>query len=192
MPRRLATALAGLALLLVAACAPEVQRFGPASVAPALAEAAFSSVDGHELPLRRWLPPAGVPVRAAVAALHGFNDYGAAFRMPAEWWAARGIATYAIDQRGFGAGPRPGIWGGADALVADARGLATAVRQRHPGVPVYLLGESMGGAVAVAALAGWDRPPVDGAPLAPVLGGEVGGGLALVPAQASSPSIGGS
>ena len=53
-----------------------------------------------------------VPVRAVILALHGFNDYSNAFEGPGEVWAGHGIATYAYDQRGFGAAPERGLWPG--------------------------------------------------------------------------------
>ena len=41
-----------------------------------------------------------------------------------------------------------------------------SARERHPDVPVFVLGESMGAAVAIVALARPDAPPVDGVILA--------------------------
>ncbi|MEQ8967481.1 MAG: alpha/beta fold hydrolase [Azospirillaceae bacterium] len=89
---------------------------------------------------------------AAIVALHGFNDYSAAFAAAARDWAADGVAVYAYDQRGFGANPNPGRWPGVDALVADARAAMAALAARHPDTPRYALGESMGGAILLAAL----------------------------------------
>ncbi|MCQ8239936.1 alpha/beta fold hydrolase [Rhizosaccharibacter radicis] len=103
--------------------------------------------DGARLPARRWLP-AGTP-RAVVLALHGFNDSRDAWELPAPVMAARGIAVYAPDQRGFGGAPDRGRWAGTDHMVADAAELARHVRALQPGVPLFLMGESMGGAVAL-------------------------------------------
>ena len=41
-------------------------------------------------------------------------------------------------------------------------GSTELIKARHPGVPVYLLGESMGAAVVILAMAGEDPPTVDG------------------------------
>jgi alpha-beta hydrolase superfamily lysophospholipase len=107
--------------------------------------------------------PHGAP-RAVVLALHGFSDYRLAFAEVGPFLAAGGIATYAYDQRGFGATAQRGIWPGSELLVDDARRVAALLRQRHPGQPLYLLGESMGGAVAMSVLA--ETPEaVDGAVL---------------------------
>jgi alpha-beta hydrolase superfamily lysophospholipase len=95
---------------------------------------------------------AGGRPQAVILALHGFGDYSGGFEEPATAWAARGIETYAYDQRGFGDAPHRGRWAGVDALVEDALAALRLVAARHPGTPVYLAGESMGGAVALAAL----------------------------------------
>jgi len=124
---------------------------GQAVHAPHIAGEMLVAADGVHLPLRAWLP-AGTP-RAVVVALHGMNDYSHAFAMPGDYWARHGIATYAYDQRGFGQGARPGIWADTATLAADLDAAVGAVAARHPGIPLYLLGESMGGAVVVTALA---------------------------------------
>ena len=87
--------------------------------------------------------------------LHGFGDYRKAWDEPAEIWAKDGITTYAYDQRGFGASPTRGRWPGTEALVDDAKTM-TLLRGKYPGVPLYIAGESMGGAVALVAA---DRAP---------------------------------
>lgn len=163
-----------LAGLMLAGCAVTGQPMGPAVQAPFIAAApeaetggagqAIITPDGHALPLRRWLPE-GAP-KAAMLALHGFNDYSVSFELPASFWADAGIAVYAYDQRGFGAADQPGIWPGSRTLVADARTATRLVAGQHPGLPLFVLGESMGGAVALLSrthrddLA--DAPAIDG------------------------------
>jgi len=141
--------LAAAVVLLVGACAPLHQSMGPATVVPHLEDDAAVMADGTRLPLHQWLPEDTTP-RVILLALHGFNDYGAAFDGPGTHWAAQGIATYAYDQRGFGGAPDPGIWPSTDALTSDLRSVAGLLRQRHPNVPLILLGHSMGGAVLLA------------------------------------------
>lgn len=140
------------------AAAPPRLAAPPAAAGPALAANAFIAADGAQLPLRRWLPPD--EPRAVILALHGFNDYSNAFAAPASAWAAAGIATYAYDQRGFGGAPERGRWAGARQLAGDVAEAARLLRQRHPGVPLYLLGESMGGAIAILAASGRSGAPV--------------------------------
>jgi alpha-beta hydrolase superfamily lysophospholipase len=149
-----------LASLLTAACTPTVQTVGPSIQAPRLEDEAVVLADGVRLPLRRWDARDGAP-RGIILALHGFNDYGNAFDLPALYWAERGVTTYAYDQRGFGDTESKGIWAGTETLARDAGAVARLVRARHPGVPFFLLGESMGGAVLLAA-ANPELPPADG------------------------------
>lgn len=144
-----------LTALLLAACTAQYQLPGPQQAPPQLNGDNWEPSDGISLPMRSWLPP-GEP-RAVILALHGMNDYSNFFDEPGKAFAARGIAAYAYDQRGFGAAPRPGIWSSTDAMAEDLRNAATLVAARHPGVPVYLLGESMGGAVTMLAVS--DTPP---------------------------------
>lgn len=152
-----------LPILMLTACAPQLQTLGPKIADPQLLADSVTTADGVSLPLRRWLP-AGKP-RAVIVALHGFNMYSGLFDGPAEAWAADGIATYAYDQRGFGGAPQRGVWPGEAALVNDLETVVALVRARHRGAPVYVLGDSMGGAVTILALAGPNPPPVAGAVL---------------------------
>ena len=107
--------------------------------------------DGAQLPMKRWLPDGRI--KAVVLALHGFNDYSNAFSLPAPSLSKQGIAVYAYDQRGFGATAEPGIWGNRDNLVRDVREALSLLKRRYPNTPLLLLGESMGGAVSIAACA---------------------------------------
>ena len=86
------------------------------------------------------------------------SDYSEAFETPGPWWAERGITTLAYDQRGFGRATNPGVWAGGEVMRQDLRDCVEAARTRFPGIPVYALGESMGGAVVLSSLA-TERPP---------------------------------
>lgn len=143
--------LGALLLAVLGACAPVVRPAGEPVMTPAYADDALTMADGTQLALHAWLPPR--PPRAVILALHGYNDYGNAFDLPATRWAEKGIATYAYDQRGFGESTEPGLWPGTATLVADADAAIALIAQRHPGVPLVLLGESMGGAVAALIVA---------------------------------------
>lgn len=134
-------------LLLQTACS-HVQPI-PATYPSQMTGDFFVTSDGHRLPLHVWLP-ASKP-RAVIVALHGFNDYGRFIDQPARFFQSRGIAVYAYDQRGFGASPGRGKWAGASAYVRDLIDFAELIRRRYPATPLYVLGESMGGAVAIVA-----------------------------------------
>jgi acylglycerol lipase len=140
------------AALALGGCTASFQPMGLPTQHPNLSAEALTMPDGARLPVRTWLPASGPPW-ALVVALHGMNDYSYAFDQAAQDWAYYGVATYAYDQRGFGASARPGIWSSADTMVADLNTAVDAASARHPGLPVYVLGESMGGAVVATALA---------------------------------------
>jgi alpha-beta hydrolase superfamily lysophospholipase len=153
------------ACMSIFACTPQWQQIGPTVDTPAFTDKAFHTADGVDLPMRTWLPW-DRPIEASIVALHGFNDYNRAFDAPGKGLARRGFALYAFDQRGFGDAPQQGIWSSTDQLVKDLATAAHLAKAAHPDKPVYLLGESMGGAVVLAAVAEHVDMPVDGIILA--------------------------
>ena len=147
------------ALPFAAACAPLLQKAmtpDPAFAGPRFEGDRFVSFDGARLGLTTWEAD-GEPW-AVIVGLHGMDDYANAFHMAAPWWAEQGIATYAFDQRGFGRSPQRGVWPGEDLMAEDLRTACAVARKRHPKAILAVAGESMGGAVAIAAFAS-DRPP---------------------------------
>lgn len=148
MPRH----LLALALLLAAAplaCAAKAQ---PSTPPPAQAgidhrEATLRAADGLDLYTQSWRP-AG-PVRGAVVLVHGLKDHSARYAELAHDLAAHGLAVHALDLRGHGRSPGERALVGALAdYVADLHLFITQVRAAEPGVPLFLFGHSMGGAIA--------------------------------------------
>lgn len=125
--------------------------------------------DGTRLPLRAWYPPEEAAPRFVVLALHGLGDHGGNYlEEGGPLLAAGGALVYAYDQRGFGWTESRGYWPGTATLMADARAATALLRARHPDLPLFLLGESMGASVALLA----DPPGVAGMVLtAPALWG---------------------
>jgi acylglycerol lipase len=159
--------IAALAVsLMLAGCAAAEAPMGSAPATPRLESDVFTARDGMKLPLRHWdaaNSDSSAPPHAIVLALHGMSDYSNSFDGPAKQWAASGITTLAFDQRGFGAGPNPGLWAGGEVMRADLFDFVAAAKARYPGVPVFALGESMGGAVLLSALATDGAPRLAGA-----------------------------
>jgi alpha-beta hydrolase superfamily lysophospholipase len=150
-----------IAVLTLAACAtPAIQpplTPLPGFAGPALESQTLLMDDGARLPLARWAPETGEPW-AVIVALHGMNDSRASFRLAGPWWAERGIETWAIDQRGFGEAPGRGVWAGEARMTQDLRTAVALARARHPRAVIAVAGESMGGAVTIAAFSA-DRAP---------------------------------
>jgi acylglycerol lipase len=148
--------------LILMGCATTPVPVGNESVTPHFKGDVLVARDGARLPLREWNAEGAKP-RAVIIGLHGMSDYSNAFDGPGHEWAQRGITTLAIDQRGFGRAPNPGLWAGSDAMRRDLDDFAVAAHARFPGVKIFALGESMGGAVLLTALASSEPPTIDGA-----------------------------
>jgi alpha-beta hydrolase superfamily lysophospholipase len=107
-----------------------------------------------------WLP-AGTP-RAVVVLVHGYAEHAGRYAHTGERLAREGYAVHAFDLRGHGRSD------GDTALVKsfgqyldDLRLFIRRVRGAHSGLPLFVLGHSMGGAI-VTLYAAVDRPPVQG------------------------------
>jgi alpha-beta hydrolase superfamily lysophospholipase len=107
----------------------------------------YPSADGTEIAAYRW-DPDGEP-RAAVQLTHGMGEHARRYEHVAAALADAGYVVYAQDQRGHGASADPerlgdlgeGGWNG---LVDDIGLLSAQIRAEHPGLPLILLGHSMG------------------------------------------------
>ncbi|OFX07700.1 MAG: hypothetical protein A2516_05995 [Alphaproteobacteria bacterium RIFOXYD12_FULL_60_8] len=151
-------------IFLLNACAPLLPPLGENPGAPSLTDKGLRTRDGMTLPVRKWMPTAWP--KGVVIALHGFNDYSNAFKESGAYLASKGLVVFAIDQRGFGRAPHRGLWAGHEVMAHDLTDLAKVLRGKYMGLPLYLLGESMGGAVVMVAVTGNDPPPHDGVILA--------------------------
>ena len=136
-------------------------------------ERAILAEDGYRLPYRRWGPDADSdpPPRDVLLALHGLNDYSKGMEKLGEYMAEQGVATYAYDHRGFGATADAGTWPGATTLIDDAATVFELLQERYPESRHFLLGHSMGGAIALTVTVE-QNPSIDGlALLAPAVWG---------------------
>ncbi len=149
---RAACRAAPLAVVLLAtACAePYIYPSNGDRALPKLGDTHALMEDQYRLPLRRW--EAVGHTRAVVLALHGLNDYSFAFDNPGQYLAQHGISVIAYDQRGFGNTAGRGLWHGSERLATDLATLVSLLRKQYPGTPLYLLGESMGGAVVLTSM----------------------------------------
>lgn len=138
------------ALLSLSGCAKPYIFPGPAnSIKPSLKSESALMSDGFSLPLTVW-HASGSP-NAIVLALHGLNDYRQAFKSTGEFLARQGISVYAYDQRGFGETEGAQYWHGSATLISDLQTMLALLRQSYPDQYIYIMGESMGGAVTLAA-----------------------------------------
>jgi alpha-beta hydrolase superfamily lysophospholipase len=142
--------------------------------------------DGTELFVYRWLPDA--EARAAIQIAHGLAEHAGRYARLAASLCRAGYAVYANDHRGHGrtatGAAELGIFAASDGwnqCVADLRELAARIAVEHPGLPIVLIGHSMGsfmvqqfvtehgGMLAGAVLSGSNGKPPPIAPIALLL-----------------------
>lgn len=117
--------------------------------------AAKAAVDKHErhrgmAPTMTWID-SDVEPKAALLCVHGLGLHNGSYEAFGKRMASLGIATYAVDVRGFGS------WQQAkgreevnfEECLDDVRDTLKVIHRAHPGLPVFILGESMGGAIAL-------------------------------------------
>ena len=124
---------------------PDAERAASASER----EGSFSGAGNVRIHWRAWLPEA--EPRAVVVIAHGASEHAGRYGHVAARLLAEGYAAYAIEHRGHGhsEGRRAVIDRMANA-VADLDSLVVLAAAEHPGAPVFLLGHSMGGTIAVS------------------------------------------
>lgn len=97
--------------------------------------------------LRRYWP--AEPMTAAVLLIHGIAEHSGRYEHVGRFFSARGLATVAIDLRGFGhSGGRRAHVDSFAQYLDDVEDQMACVRAL--GVPVALLGHSMGGLIALS------------------------------------------
>ena len=148
-------------LFFLTACSPNfVARPDSISSSPSISEHIFTSYDNTELPLKVWLP--SHEIHGVMIAVHGFNDYSNFIKDSVSFFNNQKIAVYSYDQRGFGETRTRGRWSGRQTLSNDLATFISLVKETHPHIPIYILGDSMGGAVTIVTMAKKDPPEVNG------------------------------
>jgi alpha-beta hydrolase superfamily lysophospholipase len=112
--------------------------------------------DHTRLYVNAWMPLTSP--RAVVMLSHGMAEHSGRYARLGAALTDAGFALYAHDQRGHGRTAANGVLGhyadrdGWNTVVGDLASLSASIGQRHPGVPVFLLGHSMGSYIAQAYL----------------------------------------
>jgi acylglycerol lipase len=110
--------------------------------------ATFQGQGGVEIHWQRWLPED--PPRGVVVIVHGVSEYADRYSHVAARLVRSGYAVYALDHRGHGrSGGKRAVVDRLDRAVADVGTLIGIARSEYPGVKLFLLGHSMGGAIAL-------------------------------------------
>ncbi|MEZ4535636.1 MAG: alpha/beta fold hydrolase [Cyanobacteriota/Melainabacteria group bacterium] len=137
-----------------------LNQHNPSTAGDFLYEAYNSRLRLKSLPVIAWrdenLPPEAV--KAAIVCVHGMGLENQAFTVFGKEMAGRGYFVCAIDARGFGS------WLAApgsekirfDDTIEDIKFVIDLIRAKQPDIPVFILGESMGGAIALRTAAKYD------------------------------------
>lgn len=113
------------------------------------AERSFDGVGGVRIVYDTWTPDGDV--KGVVVLSHGFGEHARRYDHVAQRFGAAGLVTYALDHRGHGrsAGKRVYVRDISE-YTGDFATLVGIARREHPGVPVIVLGHSMGGGIVFA------------------------------------------
>ncbi len=109
--------------------------------------------DGAQIAAYTWLPDSGRP-RALVQIAHGAAEHALRYDRFAQHLVSHGYGVIASDHRGHGATAAAtggyGVVGENSwrAVVDDLKAVGDQARALHPGVPVVLLGHSLGSMLA--------------------------------------------
>lgn len=106
----------------------------------------------YTLPLIEWPAVNGRP-KAVVLCVHGLGLENRAFTNFGRLMAQRGYTVLAMDVRGFGSwATTKGVDEASfDDSLTDIGSLIQLIKQRSPALPLFILGESMGGGIALRA-----------------------------------------
>ena len=102
------------------------------------------------VPVISW-SESGVTSWAVLLCLHGLGLHKEVYEPFARKMARVGVKTYALDLRGFGSYRNAPYGTTLDwkSSLGDIETAVKAIRKENPSLPVILLGESMGGAMAI-------------------------------------------
>jgi alpha-beta hydrolase superfamily lysophospholipase len=104
---------------------------------------------GRQIFWRSWTPDAA-PARAVIVLVHGLGEHSGRYDHVVTRLLGEGYAIHTADHRGHGRsdGPRALIED-MDDVVADIDALVDRAVTAEPDVPVFMLGHSMGGLIAL-------------------------------------------
>jgi alpha-beta hydrolase superfamily lysophospholipase len=160
-------------LVLISALLLSTQSFACAQSAYDAASYEENGAVGKDLhlPIYHWWQP-GTAIRGYVVAVHGLVMHGRSYDALGRTLAARGFDVYALDLRGYGRCLTEGHQycnGESDCKhridyeksYDDLTRLARCLRDKNPSVPLFAVGESLGGTFAIK-LAARNPELVDG------------------------------
>ena len=119
-------------------------------------ESTTKTPDGLTLYQQSWR---GGNAKAAVVLVHGYAEHSGRYEHVAERFTKAGYAIHTFDLRGHGRSEgEPRVYvRSIDEHTGDVERFVASVREREAGLPLFLLGHSMGGAISARFLADGER-----------------------------------
>jgi len=108
--------------------------------------------DQLDLVWQSWVP---ATPRGVVVIIHGLAEHGGRYAKTAGFLSGNGWAVYTCDLRSHGLSPdlpkagRVHVGRFTD-YFHDVDAVTNLARQQHPGLPLYILGHSMGGLISIS------------------------------------------
>jgi alpha-beta hydrolase superfamily lysophospholipase len=119
----------------------------PALTMAAAMEFALTTADGPRLHGQGWMPE---QARGVMVIVHGIAEHGGRYAWLAERANARGIGVLTVDLRGHGRSPGERSYVERfDDYLLDVDALWAKAQELAAGRPLFLMGHSMGGAIAL-------------------------------------------
>ena len=107
----------------------------------------LTAADGTRLHGQGWMPE---PAWGVIVIFHGIAEHGGRYAWLADRANARGIGVLTVDLRGHGRSPGERSYVERfDDYLLDVDALWARARELAQGMPLFLMGHSMGGAIAL-------------------------------------------
>jgi alpha-beta hydrolase superfamily lysophospholipase len=109
------------------------------------------TADELDLVWQSWTP---ATVRGVIVIIHGLAEHGGRYRKTAEFFSRNNWAVYVCDLRAHGLSPDIPKAGRVHVnrftdYFHDVNAITSLARTQHPGLPLFILGHSMGGLISI-------------------------------------------
>lgn len=106
---------------------------------------------GESLACHYWYPPTGKPIRGLVFLSHGFSEHLGLYQEVGQFLSDRGYLAFGHDHVGHGSSEGKRVYiESVDMYVDDVVQHSILLQEKHPSLPLFLVGHSMGGMVALS------------------------------------------
>jgi len=105
---------------------------------------------GEVLAAHYWYPPTGGSIKGLIFLSHGFSEHLGLYGEVGQFLSERGFLAFGHDHVGHGgSGGRRVYIESVEQYVDDVVQHSTIIQEKHPSLPLFLVGHSMGGMIAL-------------------------------------------